>query len=64
MSCTVYSDLKHFVMRDGCHGLLFLVQIHLIDSFVSCADNVHYQHTAQMVKALTEAEIKFRVQVR
>ncbi|KAJ7388937.1 hypothetical protein OS493_034865 [Desmophyllum pertusum] len=25
-------------------------------------DNVHYQHTAQMVKALTEAEIKFRVQ--
>ncbi|XP_015759782.1 PREDICTED: dipeptidyl peptidase 4-like [Acropora digitifera] len=26
-------------------------------------DNVHYQHTAQMVKALTEAEVKFRVQV-
>jgi len=25
-------------------------------------DNVHYQHTAQMVRALTEAEIKFRVQ--
>lgn len=25
-------------------------------------DNVHYQHTAQMVKALTEAEVKFRVQ--
>ncbi|XP_068751485.1 dipeptidyl peptidase 4-like isoform X1 [Montipora capricornis] len=25
-------------------------------------DNVHYQNTAQMVKALTEAEIKFRVQ--
>ncbi|PFX21257.1 Dipeptidyl peptidase 4 [Stylophora pistillata] len=27
-------------------------------------DNVHYQHTAQMVRALTEAEVKFRVQVR
>lgn len=25
-------------------------------------DNVHYQHTAQMVRALTEAEVKFRVQ--
>lgn len=32
--------------------------------FVYSADNVHYQHTAQMVRALTEAEIKFRVQVR
>ena len=30
---------------------------------VYCLDNVHYQHTAQMVKALTEAEVKFRVQV-
>ena len=64
MSCNVYGDLKNFVIQDYCHGLVFLVQIHLIDSFVSCTDNVHYQHTAQMVKALTEAEIKFRVQVR
>ena len=33
-------------------------------TFISCLDNVHYQHAAQMIRALTEAEIKFRVQVR
>ena len=26
-------------------------------------DNVHFQHTAQLVKALTEADVDFRVQV-
>ena len=26
-------------------------------------DNVHFQHTAQLVKALTDADVDFRVQV-
>ena len=26
-------------------------------------DNVHFQHTAQLTKALTEADVDFRVQV-
>lgn len=28
-----------------------------------CPDNVHFQHTAHLVQALTEEEIQFRVQV-
>ena len=28
------------------------------------SDNVHFMNTAQMVKALTEAEVQFRFQVR
>ena len=27
------------------------------------ADNVHFQHTAQFTKALTEAEVDYRMQV-
>ena len=27
-------------------------------------DNVHFQHTAQLVKSLTEADVDFRVQVK
>ena len=27
------------------------------------ADNVHFQHTAQFIKALTQADVDFRVQV-
>ena len=31
--------------------------------FCSVADNVHFQHTAQLVQALTNEEILFRLQV-
>ena len=28
-----------------------------------CIDNVHFQNTAQMVQALTEEDVQFRLQV-
>ena len=31
--------------------------------FFSFSDNVHFQHTAQFTKALTEAEVDYRLQI-
>ena len=52
MNCDVNFSVSH---------LSFWLFVFFLFSFI---DNVHYQHTAQMVRALTEAEVKFRVQVR
>ena len=52
MNCDVNFSVSH---------LFFWLFVFFLFSFI---DNVHYQHTAQMVRALTEAEVKFRVQVR
>ncbi len=35
----------------------------LIDFSPLFADNVHFQHTAQLVEALTQADVQFRLQV-
>ena len=52
---------------NGCSGSFTLVRkknlVIYLSRIIYRLDNVHYQNTAQMVKALTEAEIKFRVQV-
>lgn len=57
---------KHFMAVHGtgdgeyrCHYGATITLI--IRSF---SDNVHFQHTAQLAKALTEAEVEFRTQVR
>ncbi|XP_031572937.1 dipeptidyl peptidase 4-like isoform X2 [Actinia tenebrosa] len=68
---TAYTERYMGLLEDNMYGYNYTSLLSRAKQFANVSyliihgsgdDNVHYQHTAQMVKALTHAQIDFRVQ--